>query len=200
MDRSTRGNFAVLAAAFGLLGAIAATAFAQGDAFRQMLEDGRKVAVQLVQRVGGELVKEMELTGPVRSILVCKYSSPEIASELSRKTGWRISRVSLRPRNPAMGTPDAWEQQVLLDFERRAARGEQADTLEHAEIVSEVQGSYFRYMKALPVGPLCLACHGPESGIDASTKSRLANEYPHDKATGYHVGEVRGAVTIKRPL
>lgn len=178
----------------------AAAALAQADAFPQMVEDARKMAAQLVQRVGGELVKEMELTGPVRSILVCKYSSPEIAAELSRKSGWRISRVSLKPRNPAMGTPDAWEQQVLLDFDRRAARGEKPEAIEHAEIVAEAQGSYFRYMKALPVRGLCLSCHGPVSGIDESTRTRLANEYPFDKATGYHVGEVRGAVTIKRPL
>ncbi len=101
-----------------------ASAAALAQPFPQLVEEARKVAGQLVQRVGGELVKEMELTGPVRSILVCKYSSPEIASELSRKTGWRISRVSLKPRNPAMGTPDAWEQRVLLEFDRRAASGE----------------------------------------------------------------------------
>ncbi len=177
-----------------------ASAAALAQPFPQLVEEARKVAGQLVQRVGGELVKELELTGPVRSILVCKYSSPEIAFELSRKTGWRISRVSLKPRNPAMGTPDAWEQRVLLEFDRRAASGEKPETLEHAEVVAEAQGSYFRYMKALPVRPVCLTCHGPVSGIDASTKARLANEYPFDKATGYHVGEIRGAVTIKRPL
>jgi hypothetical protein len=31
-------------------------------------------------------------------------------------------------------------------------------------------------------------------------KAQIAGEYPHDKATGYAVGQVRGAVTVKRPL
>jgi hypothetical protein len=31
-------------------------------------------------------------------------------------------------------------------------------------------------------------------------KARLQAEYPHDKATGYGVGQLRGAVTVKRPL
>jgi len=28
----------------------------------------------------------------------------------------------------------------------------------------------------------------------------LTKEYPHDQATGYSVGQIRGAVSIKRPL
>ena len=31
-------------------------------------------------------------------------------------------------------------------------------------------------------------------------KAKLNSEYPHDKATGYTLGMLRGAVSIKRPL
>jgi hypothetical protein len=31
-------------------------------------------------------------------------------------------------------------------------------------------------------------------------KARLQAEYPLDQATGYSVGDLRGAVVIKRPL
>jgi hypothetical protein len=31
-------------------------------------------------------------------------------------------------------------------------------------------------------------------------RARLATEYPHDKATGYSAGQIRGAISIKRPL
>ncbi len=193
----SRKGTAVLAACAAIAGS---AALAQDDAFRRMTEEARATAVELLKGVGGAMLKEMERSGPERSVLVCKYSSPEVASALSRKTGWRIARVSLKPRNPAMGTPDAWEQRVLLEFDRRAAGGESAASLERAEIVNEAQGRYFRYMKALPVKGVCLACHGPAASIAAATKARLAAEYPHDKAIGYRVGQVRGAVTIKRPL
>jgi hypothetical protein len=165
-----------------------------------MLAESRGVAGQLLKRVGGEMRREMEVSGPTSAVLVCKYSSPEIASELSRKTGWRIARVSLKPRNPAMGTPDAWEQKILADFDRRAAAGEKPDTLEHAEIVGEPGGKFFRYMKALPVSSLCLTCHGPAEQMPVALRTRINTEYPHDTAVGYGVGQVRGAVTIKRPL
>jgi hypothetical protein len=173
---------------------------AQDDEVRRLTEESRKIAVQLTQQVRGELVKEMEHSGPLRSVIVCKYSVPEISSSLSRLTGTRVSRVSLRPRNPLLGGPDAWEQKVLQDFEKRTARGEKADALEHAEVVAEPSGRYFRYMKAIPVAAPCLACHGPLEQISEGVKGQLNNEYPYDKAVGYSIGQVRGAVTVKRPL
>lgn len=166
----------------------------------KLIEESRAVAVQLGQRVGARLRKEMEFSGPQRGIAVCKFSAPEISAEISRTTGWRVSRVSLRPRNPLTAVPDAWEQQALDDFDKRVAAGEKADGLERAEVVTEPQGRYFRYLKALPVGPACLECHGPVEQLSAAVRLRLATEYPHDKATGYSVGQVRGALSIKRQL
>jgi len=165
---------------------------------RKLLDDTRKVSADLISQVRGELTKAIEFSGPLRAIIVCKYSVPEISSSLSRKTGWKVSRVSLKPRNPALGAPDMWEQRVLSDFERRAEKGEKTDDMEFGEIVTEPMGRYFRYMKALPVVPLCMNCHGDK--MSEAVRSQLATEYPHDKATGYQLGQVRGAVTIKRPL
>ncbi len=61
----------------------------------------------------------MEANGPGSAIKVCRDIAPAIASEASRKNGWHVSRVSLKVRNPLLGTPDAWEQKVLADFDRR---------------------------------------------------------------------------------
>jgi Protein of unknown function (DUF3365) len=170
------------------------------DELRRYNDEGRKVAAQFVQQLGGELRRELETTGPLRSIIVCKFSAPEVASSLSRMTGWRVSRVSLRTRNPALGQPDPWEYRVLGEFDQRAQRGEKADTIEFGEVVKEPGGTYYRYMKALPMERLCLNCHGPAESLSSAVKERLASDYPHDKATGYTLGQIRGAVTIKRPL
>ncbi len=167
---------------------------------RRLAEETRKVANELVAQVRGELTKELEFSGPLRAVIVCKYTVPEISSALSRKTGWRVTRVALRPRNPALGTADAWEQKALLDFERRAEKGEKPETLELGEVVTEPGGRYYRYMKALPLGPLCVACHGAPDKLTPNVRALLEAEYPHDRATGYAVGQIRGAVTIKRPL
>jgi Protein of unknown function (DUF3365) len=159
----------------------------------------RATASELVQALGAALKKEMTEGGPAAAIGVCRDLAPKLAGELSRRTGGRVSRVSLRLRNPLLGQPDAWEQEILMAFDKRSAAGETADKLEVSETVTEPAGSYFRYIKALPVQPLCLACHGEASSIAESVKSRLAQDYPHDRATGYAPGQIRGAVSIKWP-
>ena len=185
-------------AALGLL-AFAFAAHGQDDALRPFTEQSRKASAELIRQIGGEMRKEVESTGPMRAVMVCKYTAPEVASSLSRLNGMRVTRVSLKPRNPALGYPDVWEQNVLLDFERRQARGEKVETMEHTELVSEPTGRFLRYMKAIPTGKVCLACHGPADQISDAVKAQIANEYPHDRAVGFAEGSIRGAVSVKKP-
>jgi hypothetical protein len=123
---------------------------------------------------------------------------PEITSNISRQSGMRVTRVALRPRNRALGEPDVWEQRVLLDFENRVAKGEKVDALEYHEVVDEPAGRVFRYMKALPVSQPCLLCHGPSNQLSEGVRALLATEYPNDKALEYNIGQVRGAVSVKK--
>lgn len=178
---------------------VSSTASGDDDVKRYVVES-RKASLQILQQIRGELIRELEASGPLRAVIVCKYVAPEITSGVSRKTGWRVSRVSLRPRNPALGAPDPWEQRVLADFEQRQARGEKAETLEQHEVVTEPAGRYFRYMRAITMTQTCVACHGPGEGLTEATKGQILAEYPHDKAFGYTMGQVRGAVTVKRLL
>lgn len=167
---------------------------------RHLVDDARKAAVQILTQIRGEVTKEMERTGPIRAIVVCKYSAPEITSVVSRQTGMRVTRVALRVRNRALGEADAWEQQALLDFEKRLSRGEKIETLEASEIINEPAGKMFRYVKAIPMGQPCMACHGPVSGLSDAVKAQLAAEYPFDRAVDFHVGQIRGAVSVKKSL
>lgn len=164
------------------------------------LDEARKAATELVTSVRGELVKAIEASGPLRAIIVCKYTVPEIASAISRKYGARVTRVSLTPRNPSLGWGDAWEQKVLMSFDDRVAAGEKAESLEHAEIVNEPSGRFMRYMKALPMQAVCMHCHGPAEQISESLRNQIAHDYPFDRAVGLLEGKVRGAVTFKKPL
>ncbi len=159
--------------------------------------EARLAATQLMQQIGGELKREFAISGTLRSVVVCKYTAPEVSSSVSKRYGAQVRRVSLKVRNPALGTPDPWEQRQLLDFDRRAERGDDPATIEASELIHEPAGWYYRYMKAIPVAEVCLNCHGPMDNLTAATTAQLAAEYPHDRATGYRVGEIRGAVTYK---
>jgi hypothetical protein len=165
----------------------------------ELLAASRAASAELIQQLGAELKKELGRGGPQSAIRVCRDMAPQIAGNLSRQSGARVARVSLKTRNPLLGTPDPWEQAVLADFDRRAA-SENPQNLEHWETVSEPQGRYFRYMKAIPVQPLCLTCHGTEDMIAPVVTQALESDYPHDRARGYTAGQIRGAVTVKQPL
>ena len=54
----------------------------------------------------------------------------------------------------------------------------------------------FTYVKAIPTGNLCVACHG--SNIQPDLLAAIKALYPSDKATGFKVGDLRGAFVVKR--
>ncbi|HEY6096217.1 MAG TPA: DUF3365 domain-containing protein [Gallionellaceae bacterium] len=186
------------ALSIALLAAISVQAFADDTARYQ--EESRAVAIPFMKQLGAANQKAVADGGHDAAVKVCKDIAPAMAGEISRKHGWKLTRVSLKVRNPLLGTPDAWEQKVLQDFEARAAKGEKPDNMEFSEIVKEPAGTSFRYMKAIALQPGCVACHGTTDQIQANVKARLAEDYPHDQATGYTPGQIRGAISIKRPL
>ena len=136
----------------------------------------------------------MTKSGPAGAILICKDMAPKIGAEITQQTGWKIKRVSLKARNESRATPDAWEQAALEDFDLRAAAGEPASQLEKGELVN----NEYRYVKALAVKPICLGCHGNDEQISPAVKSILQQNYPNDKATGYTLGQIRGAISVRK--
>jgi hypothetical protein len=160
--------------------------------------DARKVAMSVPPKLLSTLSAAIDKGGPEAAIAVCRDEAPKLARAASEESGWSIRRVSLKPRNPK-AVPDAWERAALIDFDRRAAAGESPATLEIAEVVSVGGQAQQRYMRALPVQPMCLACHGPSAGLSPAVAAQLQALYPADQGVGYRVGELRGAMTLKRP-
>ena len=163
-------------------------------------KDARQVAMEFAQRLSAALKQELAAGGPVHAIGICRDLAPSIAAELSRSKGWKVSRVSLKTRNPLLGSPDVWEQAALIDFDRRTASGQKLDSMEMSEVVTEPHGRFARYIKAIPVQPLCLTCHGATEELDPAVRARLAADYPHDQANGYRQGMIRGGISIKRAV
>ena len=161
-----------------------------------LLGEARKVAMKLPPKLVVMLQNEIKKSGPEGAISVCRDMSPKVAGEISRQTGWKIKRVSLKARNDARAIPDSWEKAALEDFDKRAAAGESPAQLEKGENV----GNEYRYVKALPVKSLCLSCHGPVDQLSFAVKSALAKYYPNDLATGYSVGQIRGAISVRKSL
>lgn len=169
------------------------------DTARQ--EQAAGTAMDFMRELGGALKKQLAAGGPAGAVDVCGGLAPSIAGRISRETGWKVTRVGTRVRNPLLGMPDSWELNVLDEFGKRAARGEDIDKMSYSQVVTESNGEkFFRYMKAIAVKQPCLACHGTAEQISPEVKTMLKERYPHDQATGYKVGDLRGAISIKEPL
>lgn len=185
-------------AALGTLLAVTAPAVAQELGERR--EAARAAAMTLVRELGGELQQAMESGGPVAAVSVCSERAPAITARISRERGWEVTRVSSRYRNPLLGMPDAWERQTLERFRGRHADGESYKGMSRGEVVTEGERTEYRYMQALPTKGVCVACHGPKEALDPGVRATLDERYPHDMATGFAVGDLRGAVSIRQPI
>lgn len=173
---------------------------AAADDVAALSKETRETTQPLLAKVVGTVKESLNKSTPHETVDTCREKLPGMVKEMREKTGWNIRRVSLKTRNAERGTPDEWEAKVLADFDRRAAAGEKREQLEAGEIVASAEGRVFRYMRALPVQEACLTCHGDTAKLTPELKDKLATLYPKDQATGYQLGQIRGALTVKRPL
>jgi hypothetical protein len=171
-------------------------AYAKDDS---LLVEARKVAGSVPPKLLQVLTAEIDKGGPESAIAVCREKAPQMAKTASEQTGWMIRRVSLRNRNPK-AIPDTWEIAALEDFDRRAAAGEAPATLEKWDTAVVGDRQEFRYIRALPVQPICLGCHGESKDLKSEVKAKLESFYPADKGVGYSLGQIRGAITIRKSL
>jgi hypothetical protein len=89
-----------------------------------MKQEAVETTQAFVKQLGGAMQKEMKAGGPVAAVKVCSELAPQITAQISREKGWKVTRVGTRVRNPMLGMPDSWEQNVLTQFQERADKGE----------------------------------------------------------------------------
>ena len=143
-------------------------------------------AKALISEFQGQLQKTlmaaMKDGGPPTAIKACSEQATAIADKAARD-GLRIRRIGTRIRNPG-NQPSEADQQVLAALTKYEAT---KTLMEPA-----------RYYQAIFVMPVCLGCHGPADKLAKETRAALATHYPDDKATGYQVGDLRGAFVVEK--
>jgi len=157
-------------------------------------QEAVSIVRQFVGMLKPQLKQALQHGGPTHAIEVCSRAAPVLAAQLSKKTGWIIKRVSLKARNHHTAMPDTWEKSVLQQFDRERAGGKSPAIM----VASRVKGRTYRFMKAQPVAPVCLLCHG--ENITSDVAAVLKQYYPEDQAKGYKLGQIRGAFSLTRQL
>ncbi|EON77353.1 cytochrome c family protein, putative [Lunatimonas lonarensis] len=155
----------------------------------QISAEAQKSLVETLQKV----IADRGLAGAVD---FCHAEALPITKEVAEKHRVAVKRVSLKNRNPA-NAPNDMEKNLLEAYAYNLAQG-----MENQPNIQKLDnGEVLLYTKAIVIpGGICLSCHGdPGSEIEESTLAKISEKYPHDKATGYKAGELRGMWSIAIP-
>jgi hypothetical protein len=157
----------------------------------------RTAADALQRELLAALTQAISASGPGGAIGVCSEKAPQVASRISADTSVDIGRTALRIRNPK-NAPDAWERDRLAYFAAELAAGKPPAGMERYAVEQTPDGWRLRWMRPIVLQPMCTSCHGKDIGSDIGEV--LSGLYPADQATGFEVGELRGAFTASVPL
>ena len=149
---------------------------------------------QLQQRLQGA----MKQNGPVAAIDVCYTDAPVIAEAVMAEHGVRLGRVAVpgRNRNSAHAAGD-WQLETLQAFQGAVDGGADAGdqvVVFRDELPDDVA---LRMMRGIATQEGCLACHG--GAVEPDVRAAIAARYPDDGATGFAVGDLRGALWVEVP-
>lgn len=165
-------------------------AWAHDDSDIALKAQSRALAQDLQQQLSGKLMAAMQAQGPVHAIEVCHLEAPQIAMDLSREQEVKVGRTALRVRNPS-NQPSAAQAEVMMAM--AVALADDASVVPE-QVITQADGSK-AYMRAIVMQPQCLACHG--SSIATPVQQAIQAKYPEDQATGFEVGDLRGAFLIE---
>ena len=157
----------------------------------------RTTAMEFMKNLKGVLITQIQTNGVLQAVAVCSDTAQVLTNNFGVQKGVFIRRVSFKNRNEN-NLPDDFEKQVLSKFELLHQNKELNETTEYVEIVQEGEFRYLRYLKPIVLQAECLNCHGSEADIMPEVKQLIAQEYTGDKAVGYKIGDLRGAVSLKK--
>lgn len=160
---------------------------APGEA--HFIATAREKADALGQQLSSTLMTAVKKEGLPAGIEMCQQAAGPIADGLSDEH-WQVGRTSLKLRSQH-NLPTAWAQQTLSDF-AATLRANPDAPLERSQF--NPQENTFTYMQGIVTQPLCTKCHGREIAPEVS--ETLQQRYPDDAATGYQVGDLRGAFIV----
>lgn len=157
------------------------------------LNKSRALSKKLGTRLQAELAKALAKGDPALAVQTCASAAPRLAQDLSRPGQYQIKRISLKPRN-SENQANAADQAKLKEFEKR----KQVDPNARLESLQQSGEGQLTYLGGIRIKPLCLTCHG--SNISAPLLGAIRSHYPQDQATGYQLGDLRGAFRVEWTL
>lgn len=155
----------------------------------------REASSALMSGLQEQLKSAIKQDGVAAAVTTCSVIAPALASQTSQSHQLKIRRVSTKNRNP-QATPDAFETQALQQWPEQLNAPQAPE--EHYALEMQGDKPVFRYVKAIRTQQACLQCHG--QAVAAEVKQAIQKHYPQDKAFGYEIGALRGAISVEIPV
>lgn len=158
----------------------------------EVLKIGHEVSVDLLKTLGKNLKSHMKAGGPIDAAQFCSTQALSITDGISNKYGKEITvkRISLKYRSP-VNKPSTQEAKVLS-----ALQSLSDNSVELPAYLLQREGDSIKYYKPLSINKgVCLKCHGDVG--NPKLKKYLSETYPKDRALGYSMGDLRGAVVVE---
>ena len=165
----------------------------QQEEMQSVVATGQKAASELIKTLGSNLKKELQANGPVAAAKFCSANAFSLTSSVGDAFGETVSvkRVSLKERNPS-NRPEADEKAVLEALQSL----KEAGVVLPEYLVQQSGADSYKYYKPLSINKeVCLKCHGEMKNKELG--DYLHEIYPADKATGYRMGDLRGAIVVE---
>lgn len=159
------------------------------------LAKAEAAAMELGRTLKARVAEEMGKGGPGAAVEVCTKEAQQLTKAVTERTGVSVGRSSLRLRQP-LNAPPAWVSSWLVEQGERPAKEAKPVT----RVDSTPNGRMARIIRPIAVEPVCLVCHGAPETLSPEVKATLERAYPKDRATGYSVGDLRGALWAELPV
>jgi hypothetical protein len=151
------------------------------------VQRAREAAQHLGRTLRGRLMAAMA-EGPEAAARVCAEEAQALTAQAATERGARVGRTSMRLRNPDNEGPE-WPREWLAAQGPRPASDAQPQTG-----IADGTPAVARFVAPIAIEGPCLLCHGPAEGIPEGVRTVLRERYPSDHATGYALGDLRGAL------
>ena len=165
------------------------------NSVQEKIKEARLHAKALGGALKSRLQQAIQSGGLEAGVNECQLEAAPIALALSQN-GWEVGRTALKVRNPN-NAADRWEREQLAWFSQLLTKAKQDNLTPKRPIETyqyDSESGEFRYMMAIEQGQVCMACHG--ANVAPSVKHAILELYPNDQATGFELGDLRGAFTI----
>jgi hypothetical protein len=160
-------------------------------------ERGRAIAAETFGLLSTNLQTALQSGGVSNALPFCSLAASPLTAGIAEKHGVTLKRVTHKARNPAAQANET-ELAILQSF----ASALTASTNPPPPFATNLVAGHATFFAPIVLNnELCLKCHGePGADISAASLAVIQQHYPQDQATGFQLGQLRGAWRIDFPL